>query len=341
MPIISLRRYLDANSYEAHLRQIVSLLLENIGATAVEANADECESFREDIRRIADGLPSDLPPDNLMVIAAGAAQALANYNKKVETFLASREAEVAKILSMLHNTVIDIAGEHTRSAKRLQEITQELEQTGAVSDLRILKGRLTECLNGLREETRQQKADAAVTMQKLQLTIERGRAAVTKAPDHRRDPVAKLPGRDEALAAMQAAIDSGSRQYAVVMVIKRIKMINARFGAEAGDRMLVGFREHLQTQLPQTDQLFRWIDPALVAILERPVPAAVVRIQLKRILDTRIEVTYSGEGRSVLIPISAAWLVLPLISTADAQRQIDAFIAAQTNEGRGIGEPAH
>jgi hypothetical protein len=93
--------------------------------------------------------------------------------------------------------------------------------------------------------------------------------------------------------------------------------------------MLVGFREHLQKQLSTTDHLFRWAGPALVAIIKRPSPLGDVRLQVKRMLDTRIEVTYSGAGRSVLIPISAAWSALTLTSTDDAHRQIEAFIATQ------------
>lgn len=330
MSMISLKRYLNANGEETPLRQIISLLIAKIGSSAVEGDRAECLAFRDEIRRMGDGLASDLSPDNLMALAGGAAQSLAIYNKKVESFLAGRDSEVTFILSMLQNTVVKIAGENTRAGKRLQEITAELEQSGAMTDLRVLKGRLAECLRGLREETQQQKAQAAMTLQNLQVVIERSRpATVPQATGRLRDRVTGLPCSEDALDAMQTAIDGGARQYAVVMIVSRIKMINTRFGSEVGDRMLIGFKEHLETQLSGSDRLFRWNQPALVAIIARPEPFLTVRVQVKRMLDAKIEVVYTGGGRSVLIPISAAWTVVPLVSTDDASKQIEAFIATQ------------
>jgi GGDEF domain-containing protein len=330
MALISLKRYLNASGDEAPLRQIVSLLIARMGSTAVEGDAVECKAFRVEIRQIGDGLAPDLPPGNLMVLAEAAAQALAVYNKRIETLIGSQGNEVTHILGMLQDTVINIAGENTRSGQRLREITVELEQSGAITDLRVLKGRLTECLKGLREETLQQKADAAATVQKLQMTIERGQPRSTVKAASRLDPVTGLLCRDDALLAMQTAIDGGARQYAVAMVVNRVQMINVRFGHEVGDRMLVGFKEHVEKQLAPAGQLFRWAGPALVAIIERPEPIGTVRVQVKRMLDSKIEVMYTGDGRSVLIPISAGWSALPLTSTADASKQIEAFIASQT-----------
>jgi len=330
MAIISLKRFLNANSEQAPLRQVVSLLIAGIGSSAVEGDADECAALKVDIGKIGEALDADPPPGNPLFLAESALHALTVHNKRIESLLASQGSEVTHILGMLQDTVINIAGENTRSGKRLREITVELEQSGALTDLRVLKGRLTECLKGLREETLQQKADAAVNIQKLQMTIERGQSGSMARAPSRLDPVTGLLGRDDALVAMQAAIDGGARQYAVAMVVYRVQMINARFGHEVGDRMLIGFKEHIEKQLAAPDQIFRWPGPALVAIIERPEAIGNVRVQVKRMLDSKIEVMYTGDGRSVLIPISAGWSALPLVSTADADKQIGAFIASQT-----------
>jgi hypothetical protein len=55
-------------------------------------------------------------------------------------------------------------------------------------------------------------------------------------------------------------------------------------------------------------------------------------MEVKRILDTRIEETYSADGRSVLLPITANWSAFPLMSSAEAtDAQIRTFIASQHN----------
>jgi len=327
--MISLKRYLNSSVEDSSLRLVVSLLIARMGSTAVEAVPADLVALLRDIRQIHDALTPDLPPENLRVLAEEAAQVLTTYNKGIERLLVSQGSEVKHILALLQETVIGIAGENTRSGKRLQEITGELEKSGAITDLRVLKGRLTECLKGLREETLQQKADAAAVMEKLQMTIERGRTTFVEQPGNPLDTVTGLPCRDDAIAAMQNAVDGGTRHYAVVMVVNRVEMINSRFGIDVGDRMMAGFKEHLKKQLPAVDRLFRWGGPALVAIIERPEPLAAVLLQIRRLLDARVEVNYSGNGKSVLIPLSASWSAFPIHSTADASKQVQAFIATQ------------
>jgi GGDEF domain-containing protein len=336
MAMISLKHYFNASGeetsfaqVETSLRQTVSLLVSAMGSSAVDGDLAEFPDFRAEIEQIRDGLTPDLPPENLMDLAETAARTLTGYNKRVKALLVGQGSEVKHILKMLQDTVINIAGENTRSGKRLHEITLELEQGGAITDLRVLKGRLTDCLKDLREETLQQKTEAAGTMLKLQMTIEQSRGAVAKAGTSL-DPVTGLPGRDEALIAMQAAIDGGVRQYAVIMVVNRVQMVNARFGHEVGDRMLVVFKEHMAKQLSSRDRLFRWAGPAFVAILERDVPLGIVRLLAKRMMEAKIEVDYSGDGRSVLIPVSAVWSALPLTSASDADKQIQTFVASQS-----------
>lgn len=347
--MISLKSYFNASSEETPLRRVVALLISKMGSSAVRCDLEEFEAFTTDIRRISGALAPELTPDNLLVHAEAAAEGLTAYNKRIARLLDSQRGEVTHILGMLQNTVINIAGENTRSAKRLQEITSELEQSGPITDLRVLKGRLAECLTGLREEMSQQKAEAAVTIENLQVTIERGRDSIVALAENRleqaersrsnslaipgnaQDPITGLPCRDAALVAMQNSIGAGTRNYAVVMVINRVQMIKDRFGYKVSDHMIAGFKDEMAKQLSGSGQLFRWTGPAFVAILERAEPIAVVRAEVRRMLDAKIEVSYSGTGRSVLIPVSAVWLALPLISVADADMQIQAFTASQNS----------
>jgi diguanylate cyclase (GGDEF)-like protein len=348
--MISLKSYFNANnSEEAPLRRVIALLISRMGTSAVQCDLEEFEAFTTDIKRINVALVPDLTPDNLLVHAETAAEGLTAYNKRIGRLLESQRSEVTNIMGMLQDTVVNIAGENTRSGRRLQEITLELEQSGPMTDLRVLKGRLAECLTGLREEMSLQKAEAAVTMENLQVTIARGRESIVALggnrpgsaersrnngiaiPGANLDTVTGLPCRDAALVAMQSAIGSGTRHYAVVMVINRVQMIKDRFGHKVGDHMIAGFKDEMAKQLPGPDQLFRWTGPAFVAILERADPIDVVRVEVRRILDTKIEVSYSGTGRSVLIPISAVWLALPIISVADTDKQIQAFTASQNS----------
>jgi GGDEF domain-containing protein len=144
------------------------------------------------------------------------------------------------------------------------------------------------------------------------------------------DPATGAQGQQDCLAALQEAIDRGTRHYVLVTIVNRVQPINARFGRNAGDRMLLRFKEYLENQLTSSDQLFRWTGPAMVALLERQEEFSHVRSLVRRMLDVPIEETYELSGRSVLIPISAAWSMFVLSSTKEAtEKQIHAFIASQ------------
>jgi GGDEF domain-containing protein len=331
--MISLMRYINSDREEGALRQVISLLITKIGSSAVRSDLPEFGAFTSEIEGIGNRLDADPEPGSLLVLAETATLALTSYNAMIGSLLISQRNEMQHILGMLRDTLVDIIGETSRAGKRLQTITVDLERSGPITDLRVLKGQLTECLTGLKEEILQQKAQAAITVKKLQVTIERGGtvAAAGKGANPL-DPITGLPDRDDAVAAMQTAIDGGKRQYAAVMIVNRVEMINTRFGSKVGDSMLIGFKEHMTEQLTGSDQLFRWTGPALVAILERSEPIETVRRMVRRLLDARIDVSYSADGRSALIPVSAVWSVIPLVSAADAEKRIQAFISAQSNQ---------
>lgn len=130
---------------------------------------------------------------------------------------------------------------------------------------------------------------------------------------------------------MPKGLKAGTRSYVVTLVINRMQSINARFGYYIGDQILRTCRESIEKQLSPGDQMFRWAGPAMVLVLERADTLEVVRGQLKRILDARIEETYSLGSRAVLIPIAMAWSAFKLVSPVPiAVRQIQTFIASQS-----------
>src|SRR5580698_7926150 len=142
MAMISLMRYINSSREEAPLRQIISLLISKIGESAVRCDLAEFGAFTSDIQGIGKRLAPDLEPGSLMVLAETAAQALASYNFRIGLLLDTQRNEMQHILGMMRDTLIDVTGETTRAGKRLQAITQDLERSGPITDLKVLKGRL-------------------------------------------------------------------------------------------------------------------------------------------------------------------------------------------------------
>ncbi|HVV43989.1 MAG TPA: GGDEF domain-containing protein, partial [Bryobacteraceae bacterium] len=196
-------------------------------------------------------------------------------------------------------------------------------------DLQSLKMHLGSCLSSLRTEIEREKTASEALIEKLQAQLGSFRDPERTPPVQQLDPVTELPGVEDCRIAFRQAVEAGTRHYAVAMVVNRVQRINARFGREAGNRMLCRFKEHVEHQFFASDRLFRWTGPAIVALLERAEAFDLVRAQVRRMLDAPVEENYEIGERSVLIPISAAWSLSMLTSAEATEQQIQTFVASQ------------
>lgn len=328
--MVSIKDYLNRNDSQSTLRDGVSSLIEKMGASAVVVDQLEYAAFLSDIERIREGITTGLAPESLMVVAGSATQALERYNGGVTRLVHKQGREMQSIIKMMAETVVQVGGENTRSVQRLQEIGDEFERAGAISDLHTLKGHLSECLRGFREEAHRQKEQADSLIAGLRKQIENTPVMVAEAQQGV-DPATGLAGKAACLAAMQDPVTVGKRRYVVTMSVNRIQSINARFGHGAGDRILRVFGNFITHQLGPADKVFRWTGPAMVALIERSETLDRVRDQIRRIMEMRLDENLELGERAVLIPVSAAWSVFQLVAMTTAERQIQAFIASQGN----------
>jgi len=327
--MISIKRFLSRSEDEAVLWQVVSLLVEKIGSLAVQGERSEHDAFVAGIERIREAMSADQSCDALLVMAGSVVQAMGDYNQRVSRFIRRQGSEIQTIVSMLSDTVLKMSGGNTRFAQSFQEIGDGMEKAVALEDFQGLKLRLRDCLQEFRDESLQQKAEMEGVITALQRQVEVGRNGPDLSPDT--DPATGLPRQEAAEAAMLRNLKAGTRNYVVTLVVTRMQSINARFGYQVGDQVLRTCREKVEQQLLPGDQMFRWTGPALVVLLERTEPLEIIRGQLKRILDAKIEETFDLGSRSVMIPITMAWSAFKLISpVAIAVRQIQTFIASQS-----------
>ncbi|HVV47226.1 MAG TPA: diguanylate cyclase [Bryobacteraceae bacterium] len=329
--MLSLKSFLNASESELALRKVVSLLIEKIGASAAKGDGDEHADFCAEMNDLRDRLAAEVSSENLLIMAGSAVQTMENYNLRISTLIRRQAAELQSVIAMVTETALKIGGESTRSAQRLQEIGNHFEKAGSFDDLKTLKAHLGECLNSFRQEVERQKHESDSAIRSLQRQVGQRGAEIPTPSNDTPDPTTGLPCKPAALQAMQAAAETGMRLYVVAMVVKGVQSVNTRFGFEVGDRMLRTFKENLERHLSPKDKLFRWDGPAIVALMDRAEPVGQVRTQIRRILDGRLEQNFTVDGRSVLIPIHADFLIFPLMPPmAQVVRQIQKFVGVQS-----------
>jgi GGDEF domain-containing protein len=242
--------------------------------------------------------------------------------------------DLQRALSVAVQTASGFCSAASRCAQRLGEIEQQIEEASAIDGVRVLRFRLLESLQGLREETQHRHVQMSETLVQLreQLEIAQGARSAACSVSPALDPLTSLETRESAERALAAAIERGAPAYAALFVVDRLHLFNARYGYATGDQILCRVHRHLGSCLSPEDRLFRWTGPAFIAVIERIEGAGAVHEQINRITSVKLEASVQIGNGSVLLPIACTALLLPLAQTAglaELTQRIDAFIGEQ------------
>ncbi len=332
--MISLRSYLFRDmdeDTESTYRRMIGLFLQGVGLHAVEGDRTDYEQFRQDIDKFEKALLPETAMSELLLLVGGALRAMEDYNQRTSKFVRRQNSELQHMVSMLTETVISIGDGSQNSVSKLQDIEKGIERAREVEDIQVLKLRLGECLEVVRNEASRQKREGQNALQTLRKELEGFQeriGAFHLPPDL--DLATGLRGKAEAGRAIAAALAAPAGKFLMIAVCSRVQAVNARFGYEVGDRMLSAFAEHFKKGLLATDSLYRWQGPALVAVIERPSRIDRVRAEIRQFADLKLEKTMEVGQRTVLIPITASWTVFPIVPPQDILlKQVEAFAAAQ------------
>ena len=330
--MISFKPYLfkDQEAENAY-RRIIGLFLQGIALHAVEGDKGDYDRFRSDIDEFSKKMGPETPLSELLVQAGAALRAMEDYNRRTSKVIRRQNTELQHMVSMLTQTVITIGSSGEASVNKLQDIEKSMERARMLEDIQLLKLRLGECLESVREEAQRQKTAGQSTLDSLKQELENSRTRLgSLQPAVELDAATGIPSKKEALKAIQAAVESPANKFLVIAVVSRVQAVNARFGYAIGDRVLAAFAEYLKSNLAACDQVFRWQGPSLIALLEREDRLEKVRTELRRFIDAKLEKTVEISNRTVLLPISASWSIFSVTPPVeDLLKKMEAFTVAQ------------
>ncbi len=332
--MISLRKFWTAAEQEADpagVARVVGLLIQGIALHAVEGDPLEYQMFRHEMQVQIEAVEANPPAAELLVSIGAILQALEGYNSRTTRHLRMQGTELYHMITMLTRTVETLGAGSEKSVGQLREIEGKIEKTSGIEDVRVLKLRLGECLDGIRVEAERQKADSSRAAASLQEEIRSSQERITAAgAGPVLDPTTGVPARAAAAAALAEWVLSPKPPYAALFVVDRIQLLNSRFGYEVGDRVLKTYLEELRIHLPPGDQIFRWSGPAFLALLNRPDTIEKVREQLRFALQGKIERNFELSKRTVLLSITATWTVFPVTPPLEGLiGRLDAFLSTQ------------
>lgn len=330
---VSLKRHLSPSESEqvSTWVRVVQLLLQGIGLHAVAGDETELRKFREELEQLTQQVTRETKAQDLLVAVGRALQLLQDYNSQTTRLLRAQGLELQNIIAMLTETLAAISGGNDRATERLQAIEREIEKATQAEDIKVLKVRLADCLEDLRQAIEQQRRESASLVAQTRAGLDQAVArAANGLSGSGLDPLTELPTRVAAEEALARLRQEHRKAYIGLFYVERLQLINSRFGYAAGDQVLIYFAEHLRRNVAREDQIFRWGAAGFVVLFEREMGEEEFHAELSRIASQRLEKTVHIGGRSVLLPVSAHWSMLPIYAEATLEklvRRIDKFLS--------------
>ncbi len=325
--MISIKKFLSQNNRESAeaYERMAQLLLQAMGLHAVEGDRTEYDRFRASIAILQSSLVEDPSPENILLTAGTAVKTLGDHNWRTSQFIRAKGIEMQSIVGMLTNSMSQVSTASKTSIERLRELQKQIEHASMVEDVRTLKLRLSDCLQSIHGECERQREESSQAVEEIKSGLQK--ASETKPVSTIADPLTGLILRAGAEEAMKAACIKGAHVYAGLFVMDRIQSIVSRFGAELGDRAMLFFVQHLSAALTGDDTLFRWSPTSFLALIHRCESPDLVRRQMSQTIAHRTEQSFDIGGRSVVLPVSSSWVIIPLFEHGYAEivKKLDAF----------------
>jgi GGDEF domain-containing protein len=120
---------------------------------------------------------------------------------------------------------------------------------------------------------------------------------------YRTDQLTGLPTRAYAEGELMRAHAQLADCYLALFVVKRLALINAKFGYTRGDEVLLRVVSHLAQSMPDYKNLFRWAPCAFLNLAPAGVPYKDLRTKVQIIELARLTPTLEWEGRSAMVPV--------------------------------------
>lgn len=312
--LFSIKRYLDAaaNDSEGYQRA-VRLLIQGAALHAPEFETSEYVNFREQSARILKDLVESASPDAAVAAAGAMNHATAEYNRRLLQGFRMQQTYLHEIIRLLSATISELAETGQSSAQQLQEVERQIERACYVEDFQKARASLSESLRAIREEFQAQREKSVLSLNQCQrqLKAQTGFSTV-EIPPGLPDERTGLPARAEAEDAIRQAMAQRRQAYLAVVTMERYAPISQRYGYTIADTALVFLANHLASRLAANDRFFSWGEATVVAVLDRAHPEDTVKRELKQALSERLETTIHIQNRDVLLPVHAAWLLVPL-----------------------------
>ena len=351
MDIVSIKKFLRPEQPKPQdYIQFLQQLLNAISLQAVQATDVELTPFRKEVSTIAGRLNSASTAEEIGGVVGFVIRAMTGYNRLAARMTHAHLNELQAMLAMMSRTIAFLSDSSKTGIEQLKAVERNLQSASTVGDVRVLRGKLGDCLTLVRTERIRLRDASQAQIVELQAGVERTATHIRNAGDAVPEETVALPPepcpftlpddsppgfatRDGAERLIAAKISQGKEFVVTVFLIDRFPQVTGRFGAGTGGEVLQRVAHYLRDEL-EDDSLFQWSGSAFAAIREGGTPLHTIEQQMARIASKRFEKTIENDRQLVLLQVTCSFLVKKVSEgdcLADIAETLDDFVATKSN----------
>ncbi len=319
------------------LEDCLLILLRGIQNHSVIADGSDGQEFRAELAALESRFQGK---ENAHKLVDSAVEILDKYGTQTNQVIARQKSDLVTAAAQLSEAVKTLP-EIQRSAERLSKLEQQINEISADDDLNAVKARLCAEVAAARAAALQEGHQVSELFSgvagKLDIAPERGPAqagdqGAGETPHvagtvYTPDPLTGLPSRAYAEAELARAHGQSSDCFIALFVVKRLALINAKFGYSRGDQVLLKVVLHLAQSLPEFNNLIRWAPCAFLTVAPPKTTYKELRGKVQIIELTRMTPTLEWEGRSAMVPVA---IDCRIVSVKDFGTPYELFLRLDT-----------
>jgi GGDEF domain-containing protein len=306
-------------SEQAALENCLLTLLRGIQNHSVIADGSDGQEFRAQLAALESRFKGESQfkgPDDTHQLVDSAVALLDKYGTQADQVLARQKSGLAAAATELSQAVKTLP-EIQRSAERFSRLEEQIDAISTRDGIDVIKARLSVEIATARADTLQeiQKiselfsgvagkldviSDGGLGQVQEQIMSQTGPPpSLAQLPD----PLTGLASRSAAEAELARVCSQPEDCYLALFVVKRLALINAKFGYSRGDQVLLKVVLHLSQSLPDYKSFFRWAPCAFLTVAPPNISYKELRGKVQIIEHTRLTPTLVWEGRSAIVPV--------------------------------------
>jgi GGDEF domain-containing protein len=287
------------------LEDCLLILLRGIQNHSIVADESAGQEFRKELAALEGKFTGEGKAHQLV---DSAVEVLDKYGTQTNQVVARHKSAIVATASELNSAIKALPGMQG-AAERLNKVEEQIKAISPQDNLELVKARVHADFAMARVEALQERQGIIALLSGIvsRLQVSPGQlpseTSQLAGPVHTPDRLTGLPSRAYAEEELARAHAQFPDCHLVLFVVKRVALINAKFGYSRGDQVLMKVVQILAQSLPEFKSLFRWAPCAFLAVAPPKTSFSDLRSKVQVIELTRINPTIEWEGRSAIVPV--------------------------------------